>query len=312
MAGDWAAARRHASEQCEAAALVGQDMEGLWGLETLASIDAREGRLTDARIRICEVLSTSRALDDPMTTAFALRTSGFIAWTDGDADGACTAFEEAAAIADRIGLVSPAGLRHEPDHAEALIELGRLDEAVAVIDQLRTRGERAELPWARATSSRCYALLGAAQGELTGAAQQIAAARDERERLSMPFELARTWLVEGRINRRCKAKRAARESLDRAAALFDQLGAVPWASRARAEAARLGQQPRRTTELTPTERSVAQLAALGLSNPEISARLFISRKTVEFNLGKVYRKLGVRSRTELATRMEHSSMDSAF
>jgi DNA-binding CsgD family transcriptional regulator len=312
LSGDWRAARRYALEQCEIALITEQEMEWLWGLETLASIDAREGTLEEAAARIGDVMSRSRALDDPMTTAFALRTSGFIAWSMGEAARACTEFAEATQIADHIGLLSPGGLRHEPDHAEALIELGRLDEASAVIARLATRGRRAKVPWARATSSRCMALLSAARGDLDGAAGQIATAVRQQRRLPMPFEVARTSLIEGQIHRRRRERRAARGSLDRATILFEELGALPWSARARVEADRLGLRPSPATELTPTESRVAQLAAAGLSNPEIAARLFISRKTVEFNLGKVYRKLGVRGRTELASLLGRSQTDATL
>ncbi|HEX2235004.1 MAG TPA: LuxR C-terminal-related transcriptional regulator [Actinomycetota bacterium] len=312
LAGAWGEARGYAQEQCNEAALSDQEMERLWGLETLASIDAREGRLDAAQARIEDVLAQSRDVGDPMTIAFALRTSGFIALSAGDPGAACDALTEATDIADRIGLASPAGLRHEPDHVEALIELGRLDDASSVLDRLENRGRRAGLPWARASTSRCRALLSASRGDLDGASSWIDKAVRQHSDLPMPFELGRTLLVQGAIHRRRKEKRAATEAFERASALFDELGATGWGRRARDEADRVGSRTRSRSGLTETERRVAQLAASGLSNPEISARLFMSRKTVEFNLGKVYAKLGVRGRAELSSRLEGPETSDTF
>ena len=114
----------------------------------------------------------------------------------------------------------------------------------------------------------------------------------------MPFERARTQLVHGRILRRLKRKREARMALEDAQQAFAQLGAARWAETASAELRRLATR-RAPAELTPTERQIAELAAAGFSNPEIAARMYVSRKTVEGNLGRVYRKLGVRSRAQL-------------
>lgn len=118
----------------------------------------------------------------------------------------------------------------------------------------------------------------------------------------LPFERGRTLLVYGEVRRRGKQKRAAREALDAAVALFDQVGAPLWAAKARAELARIGG---RTTiaGLTATERRVAELVAEGRSNKEVAAELFVSVRAVEANLSKVYAKLDVRSRTELVRRL---------
>ena len=306
LAGAWTKARGLAAEQARLAELTGQEAQRLWGVETLAAIDAREGDLDAAAARLGEVLAGARKLPDPMTIAFAQRTASFVALTQGDAAAACAASAEATEIADAIGVFSSGALRHEPDHAEALVELGRFDDAARVIDRLQQRGRRAELLWAAATGARCRALLAAATGDLDAASTAIADALRDQQRLAMPFELARTHLVAGRIHRRRKEKRAARESFERAEAMFAELGSRAWAERARKEARRLGGRTPTPNELTPTERLVADLAAAGLTNPEIAARLFMSRKTVEFNLGKVYRKLGVRGRTELAVHASNS------
>jgi DNA-binding NarL/FixJ family response regulator len=109
-------------------------------------------------------------------------------------------------------------------------------------------------------------------------------------------------LALGALERRAKRKRAARDALERAVECFDSLPSPPWADKARAELARLGLRSA-PGALTETETRIAELAAAGMSNPEIAAAVFVSRKTVEANLSKIYRKLGVRSRVELARRL---------
>ncbi len=142
----------------------------------------------------------------------------------------------------------------------------------------------------------------AAEGDTAGALAEIekldpvAAAR-------IPFELGATRLIEGRLHRRVNHKRAAAESLQQALEIFARLGAPVWAERARAELARVGLRHRPPHELTATELRVAELAAAGLTNREVATAAFMSPKTVEANLSRVYRKLGIRSRAELGATM---------
>jgi len=119
----------------------------------------------------------------------------------------------------------------------------------------------------------------------------------------MPFELARTLLARGTIRRRAKQKRLARESLDEALEIFEGLGAPLWAGKTSAEARRIGLRPPAPSGLTSSEERVAELVAAGHTNREVAGALFISVKTVDSNLSRIYRKLGVRSRTELARKL---------
>ena len=126
----------------------------------------------------------------------------------------------------------------------------------------------------------------------------------------VPFEQARTLLCSGEAMRRDRRPVAAREPLHQALELFESLGARPWTARARAELAASGARDQRATywfgrhnplqELSPQELQVARIAGRGQNNAEVAAALFVSRKTVEAHLTRVYRKLGIRSRTELA------------
>jgi DNA-binding NarL/FixJ family response regulator len=117
----------------------------------------------------------------------------------------------------------------------------------------------------------------------------------------MPFERARTLLARGALERRAKQRRAARDSLQQALDAFQDLGARLWAMQARAELASIGGRASPKGELTPSERRVAELVAEGRATKEVASLLFVSPKTVEGHLSRIYAKLGVRSRTELAT-----------
>ena len=140
-------------------------------------------------------------------------------------------------------------------------------------------------------------------GDLGGALDRIAGADPDDRRLGDPFERARTRLVEGTLLRRAKKRGAARTAIEGALAGFTAIGTPLWADRARAELERLGLRPS-AGALTETESRIAALAASGATNREIAGLMFVSVKTVEANLSRCYRKLGVRSRVELARRLE--------
>jgi DNA-binding NarL/FixJ family response regulator len=156
---------------------------------------------------------------------------------------------------------------------------------------------------ALATAGRCQSLLFAARGDPERAAAAMEQALDAHAQLEMPFELGRTLLVNGLLERRAKRKRAARDSFERALSIFDQLGATLWAERARAELDRSYRRRAAPGQLTPVEQRIAELAGAGLTNRAIAGQVFLSPKTVEANLARVYRKLGVHSRAGLGYAM---------
>jgi DNA-binding CsgD family transcriptional regulator len=204
----------------------------------------------------------------------------------------------------REGVDEPGVFPVAPDLVEALAELGRVQEAQDVAGRLRTLSEEQEHPWGLASAKRCDALIGFASGSHDEAAKGLAEAAEDYGRLDLPFDRARSLLCLGRALRRLRKWGAARDSLERAAAEFDQLGSPGWADEARSELARVGGRRKQTSgELTPTERRVAELAADGLANKEIARSLFVSVRTVEVHLKNAYAKLGIRSRTQLARRL---------
>ena len=136
------------------------------------------------------------------------------------------------------------------------------------------------------------------RGDQDGALAAVERAIKDHENLDMPYERARTLLALGLVHRRRNERRAARSAFDAALAIFEQLGVQPWVERTRIELARVPVR-RAPAGLTPTEERIARLAASGLTNRGVAERAFVSAKTVEANLARVYDKLGVHSRAEL-------------
>lgn len=188
-----------------------------------------------------------------------------------------------------------------PDEIEAALGCGEVDRAEELttwVEEVSQRGRA----WTRATAARSRALVQSARRDLAGAEASIEEALLAHETLQMPFELARTHLAHGVILRRMKRRAAAREALEQAHALCVRLGAKLWATKAEQEMARLGIRDEAQTQLTPVEQQIAVLVAEGRKNREIASALSISPKTVEANLTRIYRKLGIGSRAELAAR----------
>jgi DNA-binding CsgD family transcriptional regulator len=192
---------------------------------------------------------------------------------------------------------------------EALVSAGNIDLARELIGGLEEWATTTDGPWQRSILARCRGFRGSAEGDYDGAFAGFDEALREHERLNMPFDRARTLLALGVLHRRVKQRRAARESLEAALAVFEELGAPLWAERTRAELGRIGGRTPAGDVLTPTERRVAELVAEGRPNKDIAAMLFVTVKAVEANLTRVYAKLGVQSRTELTRLLAHGRPD---
>jgi DNA-binding NarL/FixJ family response regulator len=139
------------------------------------------------------------------------------------------------------------------------------------------------------------------QGQDDAAVAELEEAGADYGALGLDFESARALLFLGRAQRRFRKRAAAREALEHARSTFAELGCPGWAQVAGDELARIsGRRKASEGALTPTERRIAELVATGLSNKEVAAELFVTVTTVESHLSKVYAKLGIRSRTQLA------------
>jgi DNA-binding CsgD family transcriptional regulator len=189
------------------------------------------------------------------------------------------------------------------DLAEALARAGAVARARQVLTWLEERAGATGLAYPRAAAARARGILAEDPDE---AGAWFARARSAHQDQPMPFEQARTLLCEGEALRRARRPAASRRPLFRALTVFNGLGAEPWAARAMTELAAAGGRARNGTSpsaldsLSPQELQVARAVGQGLNNIEAAAALFVSRKTVEAHLTRAYRKLGVRSRTELA------------
>jgi DNA-binding CsgD family transcriptional regulator len=192
-----------------------------------------------------------------------------------------------------------------PDAVEAMISLGRSGDAESLIEALENNGRRLDRPWMLAVGARCRAMWLAAQGDVGAAAAKAQEAMAAHDRLPMPFERARTQLLLGQLQRRQRQKERASATLREALQSFEAIGTPLWAGRVRAELDRAKVVPTNDLSLTPSERRVAELAASGMTNKDVATALFISPKTVEANLARIYRKLGIKTRAELGRIIGH-------
>jgi DNA-binding CsgD family transcriptional regulator len=187
------------------------------------------------------------------------------------------------------------------DAVEALAGLSRLDEAERLLDPFEERARALDVRWAIAAAARARGLI-EANRDLVAAEAALTRAVAVGEGLPMRLELGRSLLALGTVQRRLRRKAAARTTLDQARELFEGIGAQVWAKRVQAELGRIGGRAALRDGLSETEAQIAALVRDGRTNREIAAALHVSPHTVEWNLSRMYRKLGIRSRTELAAR----------
>lgn len=305
-AGRYETALQHAEEGHEAAVQTGQETSRTLLLYCQALAEAHLGRVHDARVHAEEGLILADRIDIPLRAVQNLTALGFVALSTQKFDRAREYHD--ALLARQVARMGPSP-HFFHNVIETLVALGELEQAAALLVEFE-EGQQDKLwgGWVQAIARRCRALLASSQGKMDVA---IADAEDSVKRLEqteVPFDLARSLLVLGTVHRRSKHKRQARETLERAAQLFDDLKAVLWAQRARAELGRIGGRAATRRSLTETERRVAQLVASGHTNREVADTLFLAVKTVEWNLSRIYQKLGVRSRSELAAMLATASI----
>lgn len=231
---------------------------------------------------------------------------GFIELSLGDPAAADRQLRRLPAWLDSHGWAEPTDFAWV-NALEAMIAIGELDEAQACLERYEALAQRSKSPWVLATAARSRGLLFATESDLDRARAALDHALAEHDRMRCPFEHARTLLAAGQVRRRAREKRSARDVLEQAHLAFDQLGARQWANRAREELDRISGRRPPTGELTATETKLAALAAEGLANKEIAAALHMSVHTVEGHLTRIYRKLDIRSRAALASRLTTSS-----
>jgi DNA-binding CsgD family transcriptional regulator len=290
-----------ASEGLALARELGQSNIAATLLVVLARVDALRGAETSFDARSEEALAQLEATGMRIPLLQLRCAGGLLALGVGRLDDAAATLAEAAAESAETDLFDLDALP-EPDLVETFVRLGREADARRAYERWVERGVPAQTALGRALAARCRGLL----ADDGGFAAELAGALAVHTALEDVFGEARTRLCLGERLRRRGLRVEARRELHLALELFERLEAVPWAERARSELRASGERLRRREEardeLTPQELQVALQVAEGKTNKEVAAALFLSPKTIEFHLGRIYRKLGLSSRAALARR----------
>jgi DNA-binding CsgD family transcriptional regulator len=301
VTGRWPEARAALTEGAEAGRLTAQHGHLAMVLAPLAWLDALEGRDDDCRARVAEGLALTRPRGLRWLTNWLLRALVLLELGRGVQQGAAPGTTELRRSLEELPLRETYATSSWPDLVEALVRTGEVAAAEAVLTPYAADAQALGIPGAMAVADRCRALV----ADDASFEQHFELALTRHAATSNDFETARTQQAYGERLRRAGQRVRAREQLHRALETFDRLGAQPWAERVRAELRASGERLRRghagpVDELTSQELQIALLVAEGRTNREAGAQLFLSPKTVEWHLGRVYGKLGVRSRTELS------------
>jgi DNA-binding CsgD family transcriptional regulator len=298
----WRAAAASYDEALRLARETGQLLEVVAAVAGMASLEARQGREAACREHAAE----AQRLSDELSLRF------FSVWSAqalGDLElglarpGAAVEHHLDQAERLRSSGIADVDMSPAPELVDAQMRLGRRDEAAAIAAQFAPEAEAKGQPWARARATRALAMV-AEPGDAEALFDEALALHAQTPDV---FETARTRLAYGAQLRRARRRVRAREELRAAFEAFERLGARGWADQAEAELAATGETARRRDastldQLTPQELQIAQLLAEGRTTREAAAAIFLSPKTVEYHLRHVYRKLGINSREELASR----------
>jgi DNA-binding CsgD family transcriptional regulator len=300
--GRWPAALAGADESVRLGRETGQESLLAHGLGALAEVEAGLGRAQAAREHANESVALCQAQGAPATAIYGYGALGLLELGLGNLE---TARDHGLAAERAFGETEgdePGVVRYAPDLIEALWRLGQPDEVPARIDELARQADRPLHSWTQAVVERLRGLM-ASDDEVDA---HFARALELHAQTRQPFETARTQLLHGERLRRAKRRADARAPLSAALIVFERLGADPWTERTRAELRATGGPTGSaapaiaTDELTAQELQIALQVAQGRTNREVAAALFLSAKTIEYHLGSIYRKLGIRRRGELA------------
>ena len=300
--GRWPAALAGADESVRLGRETGQESLLAHGLGALAEVEAGLGRADAARAHANESVALCQAQGAPATAIYGAGALCLLELGLGNLDAARDHGLAAERAFGETEGDEPGVVRYAPDLIEVLWRLGLADEVPARIDELARQGDRPLHTWTQAVVERLRGLV--ASDDQVDA--HFARALELHARTRQPFETARTQLLHGERLRRAKRRADARAPLSAALGVFERLGADPWTERARSELRATGGPTGSaapaiaTDELTAQELQIALQVAQGRTNREVAAALFLSAKTIEYHLGSIYRKLGIRRRGELA------------
>jgi DNA-binding CsgD family transcriptional regulator len=308
-AGDWALAERCLDEAWD----VGVDDTGdFWAEAELperrARLCALRGQVDEGRRLVSEAIDGAERIHWAYLASKSRWVLGFLELSLGEPARAWQALAE-------IDRTPPRGslevLEAVADGVDALVALDRLDDADGLLATLRDEAAARGHCWAAPAAERCAALLLIARGDPDAAAVAAERAADGFQAIGFPLDRGRALFVAGEALRRSGKRRRAAEKLEAARDIFAELGAAHWLERAETELRRANPRPRRDRELTSAEQRVAALVASGKTNREVASQLFTTVATVEAHLTRIYRKLGLRSRTELARRVADGTLSLA-
>jgi DNA-binding CsgD family transcriptional regulator len=297
--GELDAARRSALEGQELARQSGQRMPLAYNLAIEGLVEAQRGQPGAARSAAARALELVPETAGRPAELVARSGLGHLALALEDPAAADDALRPIVEFARIQGFGEPGALRFVVDQIEALIQLGRRDDAIELLGWYEEDSRRLERASALANVMRCRGLLLAQAGELDAAFAAYEEALDWHAKVELPLDHGRTLLALGVALRRAKHRREARETLEGALAIFERIGAALWAERARGELKRISGRAATPGALTPAEERVAVLVCEGKTNREVAAALFLSDRTVEGHLSRVFGKLGIKHRTEL-------------
>lgn len=300
----WSGDLRLAAQLADAAVVQAESMQGVPAVASAqarrALVSALRGDLDAAEAEGALALATAEQIGVPPIVGYAVTALAAAARLRGDFQRVDELATRATVALDATGNVDHPAHRFHSDHLDALIALGDLDRAARLADRLTRRGRLGPRPTWSGVAERGLAAIAMAQGGLDVAGDHVARALHHHEPATIPIETARTLLVAAELERRRRRRKAAASQVAAALQVLERTGASAWSSVARSELARLGGGREASGDLTPGEALICRLAAEGLRNREIAARLGLSEKTIEAALGRAYGKLGVRSRVELA------------
>jgi tetratricopeptide (TPR) repeat protein len=262
--GYWDRAARVAKESYDVSVQTGREAAEPRGLFVLAHVEAALGDVEGARTKAEEalVMTDGRGWSSGGPRA-AL---GFLELSLEHYEAAYKALEPAVKVYRRLG--APV-IEQTFDAAEALAQLGRVDEGRALLAPAEEAQGMVRFPWAAAAAARARGLLAAAEGDLDAAQRELEAAVATGERVGIPLSLGRSLLALGGVQRQARRKQAARETLGGAVEIFDDLGAPLWAERARRELGRIGGRSSPRQGLSRTEAEIVELVVAGRSNKEV-------------------------------------------
>jgi DNA-binding CsgD family transcriptional regulator/predicted negative regulator of RcsB-dependent stress response len=304
LVGAFDAAHRSSLDGQHLAEQSGQTMPLAYNLAIDALVEAHRGRADAARSaarRALELVPETAGRPAELVAGTAI---GHLELALGDAGAAHAALAPVIEFARLQSFGEPGAMRFVVDDVEALTELGRTDEALELLDWYEGKARRLERVSALANCARCRGLLAAQEGDIDRALAAYEEALQWHAKVELPMDRGRTLLALGAAQRRLKRRREARATLEEALAVFERIDAAIWAERARAELKRISGRAATPGALTPAEERVAALVAEGKTNREVAAALFLSERTVEGHLSRIFGELGIRHRTELARSLQ--------